>query len=259
MEYHRISLSSPAEIIGRIKLLDAALPDMICIARGGGENMDVFEHLEIAEALLSCKTIVASAIGHAEDVTLFEKLSDKKFITPTQFGHYLKDMYNTTIGELQHSKARIVQDTRTQLAAVFAKEVENLRQQLTGEKALHEKAVTETKRSHDAQLLVLNSKLKSFEELASKAVQDKTGLHATEITNLKKQADTQQQLHRSELAQLQRQQQQKDTLIEQANRLAAGYRQQLEVEKARPRTSFGAVVVAVIIGLILGALLFSKH
>ena len=41
IEYHRISLSAPEEIIVRIKSLDTPGTDVICVARGGGENLDI--------------------------------------------------------------------------------------------------------------------------------------------------------------------------------------------------------------------------
>jgi exodeoxyribonuclease VII large subunit len=84
IEYHRVSLSSPEQIVNKIKSLDIPCTDVICLARGGGENLDVFENLDICECILDRKTMIASAIGHADNITLFEKLSDKKFITPPQ-------------------------------------------------------------------------------------------------------------------------------------------------------------------------------
>ena len=41
IEYHRISLSAPEEIIVKIKSLDTPGIDVICVARGGGENPDI--------------------------------------------------------------------------------------------------------------------------------------------------------------------------------------------------------------------------
>ena len=107
IEYHRVSLSAPSEIINKIISLDTPDTDIIGIARGGGENLEIFENLDICNAILERNTIIASAIGHATDVSLFEKLSEKKFITPTHFGNYLKEIYNTTIEEFKGQRQRL--------------------------------------------------------------------------------------------------------------------------------------------------------
>jgi len=51
VEYHRISLSAPADIINKIVSLDTADTDVICVARGGGENLEIFENLDICNAI----------------------------------------------------------------------------------------------------------------------------------------------------------------------------------------------------------------
>jgi len=152
IEYHRVSLSAPSEIINKIISLDTPDTDIICVARGGGENLEIFENLEICNSILERKTIIASAIGHATDVSLFEKLSDKKFITPTHFGNYLKEIYNTTIEEFQRSKAKIIQDTKTELTTLYNKQIENLNTQLKGTKELSEKTLADAKTNYTEQI-----------------------------------------------------------------------------------------------------------
>jgi exodeoxyribonuclease VII large subunit len=235
MEFYRISLASPSEIIKTIKTLDAQGADLVCIARGGGENLEIFEDLDICEALIGTETITASAIGHTQDVSLFEKLSDKKFITPTQFGNYLKEIYNSTLEEFEQSKAKLVHDISTQLTANYSKQIQNLADQLKSNSDLHEKTLLETKRNHAEQQQLLQNKLKGFEELTTRTGIEKTNLHAMETGALKQQ-----------LASLQEQQVQKDELIRQAGRIAA---------EKQTGISIGWVAVAVIVGLAIGWLL----
>ncbi|MDB5276133.1 MAG: hypothetical protein JWR61_1088 [Ferruginibacter sp.] len=277
IEYHRVSLSSPAEIINKIISLDTPDTDIICVARGGGENLEIFENLEICNAILERKTIIASAIGHATDVTLFEKLSDKKFITPTQFGNYLKEIHNTTIEEFQRSKAKIIQDTKTELTTVYNKQIENLHEQLKATKELNEKTLADTKKNYTEQMQTLTDKLKSFEELVGKTATDKAALHLTEVNNLKKQMEDITALHQSQLTQintlqvekmkslndqiqnLHNQQSQKDAMIQQANNLATNYQKQLQDARSTSSPSILTIIIALIIGLIVGAILFSKQ
>jgi exodeoxyribonuclease VII large subunit len=232
LEFHRISLASPAEIIKTIKTLDAQGADLICIARGGGENLEIFENQEICDSIIDTQTIIASAIGHAQDVSLFEKLADKKFITPTQFGNYLKEIYNNTLEEFEQSKAKLVHDISTQLAANYGKQIQNLADQLKSNSELHEKTLAETKRSNEEQQLLLQNKLKSFEELATRTNLEKTNLYAIETGALKQQ-----------LSSLQEQQIQKDKLLKQAEGIVSDKRQGI---------SIGWVIAAAILGLTIG-------
>jgi exonuclease VII large subunit len=181
-----VSLSSTIEIIQAIDEHDNDDIDILCVARGG-DNLAIFEDLAICESILDRETIIASAIGHAQDVSLFEKLADKKFITPTQFGHYLKDIYNNTIAEFEQSKAKLVQDITNQLAANYNKQISNLNEQLKSTKELHERTALEN-----------------------------TKLHTEKIQVLAQQVNT-----------LQQQQSQKDKLLEQANRINEDYQHQL--------------------------------
>ena len=276
IEYHRVSLSAPDEIINKIKFLDNSGTDVICVARGGGEKLDIFENLDICDSILDRKTIIASAIGHAKDVSLFEKLSDKKFITPTQFGNYLKEIYNSTIEEFEQSKAKIVKDITTQLTANYSKQVQNLNDQIKASKELYEKTVLVSEKNHSEQLLTLNGKLKSFEDLAKKTTEEKTNLHLTEVTNLKKQIDDLSALHQSQVTQinklqveqmnslndqiqtLKNQQAQKDKLIEQANGLASIYQKQLQ-QQSHPRINWVAIIIALIIGIIIGLVIVGSR
>jgi exodeoxyribonuclease VII large subunit len=251
IEYHRVSLSAPKEIIAKIQSLDSEGADIICVARGGGENLQTFDDLDICESILDCKTIIASAIGHADNVTLFEKLSDKKFITPTQFGNYLKEIYNSTVEELQQSKAKLVNDITQQLSANFKKQVDNLNEQLRLSKELHEKTKEDLNKTYAEKLSAANTQLKHFRELSSKTSTEKAGLHEKETQALKTQIN-------SLFIQINSQ----EKLIKQAEENAWSYKRQLNYAKERSRTSVGniiaIVIITLIIGLIIGVLLAKR-
>ncbi|MEO9005368.1 MAG: exodeoxyribonuclease VII large subunit, partial [Ginsengibacter sp.] len=205
--------------------------------------------------ILSRNAIIASAIGHADNITLFEKLSDKKFITPTQFGNYLKEIYNSTIEEFEQSKAKLTKDITTQLTANYGKQILNLNEQIIASKALYEKTIIESNKNHSGQLLNLTNQLKSFEDLAKKTTEEKTNLHLTEVTNLKKQIQDLTSMHQSQVTQInnlqaeqikalneqiqaiKNQQSQKDKLIEQANNLVSNYQQQLQLAQSNSKTN----------------------
>lgn len=244
IEYHRVSLSAPQEISSKIKHLDTPATDLICVARGGGENLEIFENPALCSSILNCKTIIASAIGHADNVTLFEKLSDKKFITPTQFGTYLKETYDLTIEELQKSKAKLVNDVTQQLSANFKKQIDNLNEQLKLSKELHEKTKEDLNKTYIEKLNAANTQLKNFQELASKTTIEKASLHQKETENLKSQV---QGLTRHLSSQ--------ENLLKETKDLASGYHRQLNETKSKTGVSPLAVLIALVIGLIIGLIL----
>ena len=274
IEYHRVSLTAPEEILSKIKMLDIPGTDIICLARGGGENLKVFDNLDICEGILNRNAMIASAIGHAEDVSLFEKLADKKFITPTQFGNYLKEIYNSTVEELAKSNAKLVLDLTTQFTANYGKQLQNLNDQLKASKELHEKTMAGVNKNNAGQLEVLTVKLKSFEELANKTSKEKQELHLNEVTILKKQIGDLTSNHQSQLEKLnaiqaeraqlvqeqiktlQGQESQKDKMIDQANELALDYKNQLEAAKAKSGANLLIIIASVIIGIIIGFVMF---
>ncbi len=127
IEFIKISLASESEIIYSINKYSKEC-DIIVISRGGGENMTIFNNIFIAEQAIHLKCIFVTAIGHKEDISLLQKIADKAFITPTALGQYLREIYNSTIEELQNSKAHLVKQITTQLEGQYKQQVENYRQ-----------------------------------------------------------------------------------------------------------------------------------
>jgi|GEM_PF-618434 len=133
LQYERISLSSEAEILGALRRWNSReKTDLLVLSRGGGENMEVFNSPEVAAYCLELEPLFVTAIGHKEDVSLVQKVADKAFITPTAFGQYLRRIYNETVEELQHSKARLVEVITTQLGAQYEKQVRVLEEKIQG-------------------------------------------------------------------------------------------------------------------------------
>jgi len=127
ISFRRINLNSEQEIISSVKSCRA---DIAVIARGGGENLDIFNRPSIAAACLNLQPFFITAIGHAEDVTLVQKIADKAFTVPAELGQYLDDLYNRTKEELEHSKAKLVSSITAQIQAGYEQKVSNLMQKI---------------------------------------------------------------------------------------------------------------------------------
>jgi len=125
VEFIRVGLTAESEILYAINHYSNNA-DILVISRGGGENMSIFNNTFIAEQILHLKCYFVTAIGHKEDNSLIQKVADKAFITPTAFGQYLREIYNTTIEELQNSKVNLVKQVTSQLEANYSKQLQNL-------------------------------------------------------------------------------------------------------------------------------------
>lgn len=215
ISYHPTNLTSPNEISNMIEALDNQEFDVICIARGGGDNLSVFDNPDLAEKALGRNAIIASAIGHDIDVTLFEKIADKKFSLPFHFGTYLKEIFNETIHDYESSRAKLAKDIEFRLNTEYSKKFETLNQQLITIKQLNEKTTV-----------------------------DKDELHKQEITTLRNQINN-----------LELSSSQKEEMIKQANNLADNYRKQAEESKAKPGISLALTILLIALGVIIGLLI----
>lgn len=110
----RINLLNPEQIIKTLTMLNINAVDFVAIARGGGPGLEIFDNLAIAQTALDLKIPLITAIGHAQNVTLLEKIADKHFTTPTAFGTYLLRM-----AEAAHNKT-ITTNTPPQISSPIA-------------------------------------------------------------------------------------------------------------------------------------------
>jgi len=167
LDFHRINLSSEAEIIQVLNELDNNT-DIVVVSRGGGENLEIFNKTAIAETAIGLKALLITAIGHKEDVTLLQKVADKAFITPSEFGQFLNDTYNHTVEELQHSRAQLVEAVTKQLKAGYEKEIENLKTQIQNLEALKKQSTGDMQKVYEERITGLmalqQEKQKIYEE-----------------------------------------------------------------------------------------------
>ncbi|OQP64773.1 hypothetical protein A3860_18620 [Niastella vici] len=137
IKYVKVNLTRVPEIIHAMRENDTS--DILVIARGGGENIQIFDNLELSQQALGLKSIFVTAIGHAADEPLLQKLADKHFITPTALGQYFYDLYNRTLDEFNNSKAKLIADLTKQIELNFQTQVQNLSTRLeTTEKTMQE-------------------------------------------------------------------------------------------------------------------------
>lgn len=103
----RVNLSSKEAIIDSFVHHNNKKFDAIAIIRGGGPGLEIFDDVQIAESSLKLEPMLVTAIGHAKDVTLLERIADKKFTTPTALGTYLKEMVEDVGREKTYTKTKL--------------------------------------------------------------------------------------------------------------------------------------------------------
>lgn len=184
ISFHRVSFTSETEIINALATAQDA--DVLCVSRGGGENIEVFNKPAIAQASLSLKPYLITAIGHKDDNVLLQRMADKAFITPTALGQYLNDLYNTSVEELQNSRAKLVDDITKSLKANFEKQVQNLQEQLQAVEKQKQQMVNDLKTVNEKEKEVLNQNIKSISE-QQKAREELIGSYKRQIESLQAQ------------------------------------------------------------------------
>lgn len=129
----RCNFSSKPELISAIQKLKGQHFDVIAIVRGGGDkaSLEIFNDPELGDAIIGIKPIVVTALGHAVDETLFDKLADKKFALPHDYGNSLKVWVDQAVEEQAKSKSVFMDQVKKDLTKTFQDQITTLQNQLS--------------------------------------------------------------------------------------------------------------------------------
>ena len=225
LDFHRVNLSSELEIITAMQELEDQDTDIIVISRGGGENLELFNKAAIAEKAIGLRSLLVTAIGHKDDVTLLQKVADRSFITPSEFGQFLNDTFNQTNEELQNSRAQLIESVKKQLTANYGKEIDNLKQ-----------------------------KLKDVEELKNRSTVELEKVYKEKIDTLNGQISLLTNTYQQQIGESQKLQNEKLLML---NDQITTYRAQVSKLENKSSVNWTAIIIAIIIGIIIGYVLKS--
>lgn len=101
--------NAPQAIIEAINLVNSSDYDVIILARGGGsfEDLNVFNDLKLAKTIFNSKIPIITGIGHENDFTLADYVSDYRSSTPTQAGIIATPDTNEVLSKLVTNKKMI--------------------------------------------------------------------------------------------------------------------------------------------------------
>jgi len=156
---------STTDFFDKLSRLDSAGYDAMCIVRGGGQGLDIFDRPEVAKAVMNLQTPTIAAIGHDANMTLTRKVADRNVGTPSLLGQYFKDMVEQVAEEKANSKAILVNQVKKQ----FEEQIKTLEKQVKDQKETSDKQIKELKDATDKQIALL----KKTVEDSQKQIQEK--------------------------------------------------------------------------------------
>lgn len=105
-------VEGPTAVTSMIQALERAaqvLPDAILLVRGGGsyENLMPFNDESLARAVAACPVPVVTGIGHEDDTTICDLVSDRRSSTPTAAAQEIAPHADDLLDSLAASQARL--------------------------------------------------------------------------------------------------------------------------------------------------------
>ncbi|MFG6686233.1 exodeoxyribonuclease VII large subunit [Mariniflexile sp. HNIBRBA6329] len=135
IRHHKCNLSSKDAILEFLNSYNFANSDLLVIIRGGGSGLEVFNEIELCKRAIELPIPFITGIGHEEDKTLLQRVSDKAFSTPTAVGVFLQKVVSS-----HKERLRLVSNKDLEMQR-FKKQVESEKLLLTNQIALQKKTL----------------------------------------------------------------------------------------------------------------------
>jgi len=168
---HRCSITSKTDLISTIKKLNLMDYDVIAIVRGGGDksSLEIYNDPELGYEAVNIKPILVTALGHEVNETLLDKIADKKFALPHDYGNKLKGWVDEAIQEQSKSKSLFIEQVKKDLTKTFDEQITTLKKQLEIKNKEFETAQIKFKEMVEQNQKdkgeIIKAKEKSFEEI----------------------------------------------------------------------------------------------
>ncbi|GEN78179.1 exodeoxyribonuclease VII large subunit [Chryseobacterium hagamense] len=129
--YH-CNITSPTAILSMLKELASENYEVVGLVRGGGDrqSMEVFNDLDLSEYFIGMEAITVTAIGHTVDETLLDRLADRRFHLPHDYGAGLHAIAEKLSQERVNSRALLIDEVKKDIRKQFSEQVETLEKQL---------------------------------------------------------------------------------------------------------------------------------
>jgi exodeoxyribonuclease VII large subunit len=175
------NITSSTAIIATLKEISVLDHDIVALVRGGGDrqSMETFNDLTLSELFIEMKPVTVTAIGHTVDETLLDKLADKRFHLPHDYGAGLHAIAEKLSHERSNSRALLIDEVKKDVTKQFYEQVETLEKQLKkkneefteAQKIYKEQSEAHNKTFAD-QLKVRNEEFEKLQSSSSKQLEE---------------------------------------------------------------------------------------
>ncbi|REC47576.1 hypothetical protein DRF67_11080 [Chryseobacterium pennipullorum] len=126
------SITSTTSIAEKLKEVSKSDYDIIALVRGGGDrqSMETFNNITLSKLFINLPAVSVTAIGHTVDETLLDKLADKRFHLPHDYGAGLHAIVEKLLHEKSNSRALLIDEVKKDVSKQFTEQVKTLSQQL---------------------------------------------------------------------------------------------------------------------------------
>lgn len=133
IDNHSCNITSSTAIISKLNDISPLDYDIVALVRGGGDrqSMETFNNIQLSELFIEINTVTITAIGHTVDETLLDKLADKRFHLPHDYGAGLHAIAEKLSHERSNSRALLIDEVKKDVSKQFSEQVKTLTEQLS--------------------------------------------------------------------------------------------------------------------------------
>lgn len=126
------NITSATSILQKLQELKPLQFDIVALVRGGGDrqSFDVFSDVDLANEFINLESITITALGHTVDESLLDKLADRRFHVPHDYGDGLHKIIEKLREEKSNSRAILIDEVKKDITKQFEEQVKTLTTQL---------------------------------------------------------------------------------------------------------------------------------
>lgn len=183
------NITSSTSILSKLSEIVPLDYDIIALVRGGGDrqSMDAFNDLKLSQAFIDLDTITITAIGHTVDETLLDKLADRRFHLPHDYGASLHAIIEKLFHERSNSRALLIEEVKKDMVKQFVEQVNTLEKQLKKKNDEFTEAQKTFKEQVENQNKTFTDQLKVRNEEVEKLKKDLSEKHGEQVKTLTEQ------------------------------------------------------------------------
>ena len=183
------NITSATSILQKLQELKPLQFDIIALVRGGGDrqSFDVFSDVDLANEFINLESITITALGHTVDESLLDKLADRRFHLPHDYGASLHAIVNKLVEEKSNSRAILIEEVKKDVTKQFTEQVKTLEEQLKKKNEEFIEAQKTFKEQVENQTKTFNEQLKIRNEEVDKLKKDLSDKHSEQIKTISEQ------------------------------------------------------------------------